>query len=73
MTKDNFGVWEVTLPGKDGTPAIPHNSKIKVFAARLLSTIPAFAYSLGLRSQWLPRMESLSTDFPRGSSESYRT
>jgi len=30
MTKDMFGVWEVTLPSKNGVPAIPHNSKIKV-------------------------------------------
>ena len=30
MTKDNYGVWEVTLPVKDGHPAIPHNTKVKV-------------------------------------------
>ncbi|KAK2791474.1 alpha-1,4-glucan branching enzyme [Emmonsiellopsis sp. PD_33] len=30
MTKDAFGVWEVTLPAKDGVPAIPHNSKVKI-------------------------------------------
>ncbi len=30
MTKNNFGVWEVTLPPKDGQPAITHDSKIKV-------------------------------------------
>jgi len=30
MKKDNFGVWEITVPPKDGQPAIPHNSKIKV-------------------------------------------
>lgn len=30
MTKDRFGVWEVTLPSKNGVPAIPHNSKLKV-------------------------------------------
>jgi 1,4-alpha-glucan branching enzyme len=30
MTKDNFGVFEVTIPGKDGQPQIPHDSKIKV-------------------------------------------
>jgi 1,4-alpha-glucan branching enzyme len=30
MTKDAFGVFEVTVPAKDGKPAIPHDSKIKV-------------------------------------------
>lgn len=30
MKKDQYGVWDLTLPAKDGTPAIPHNSKLKV-------------------------------------------
>ncbi|MCJ1374564.1 alpha-1,4-glucan branching enzyme [Loxospora ochrophaea] len=30
MQKDSFGVWEVTLPAKDGQPAIPHNTKVKI-------------------------------------------
>ena len=30
MTKNEFGVWEVTVPGVDGKAAIPHDSKIKV-------------------------------------------
>lgn len=30
MTRGDFGVWEVTLPAKDGQLAIPHNSKVKV-------------------------------------------
>jgi 1,4-alpha-glucan branching enzyme len=30
LTVNQLGVWEVTLPAKDGQPAIPHNSKIKV-------------------------------------------
>lgn len=30
MTKDDFGVWNVTVPAKGGAPAIPHDSKIKV-------------------------------------------
>ena len=30
MTKNDFGVFEVTVPAKDGQPAIPHDSKIKV-------------------------------------------
>lgn len=30
MKKDRFGVWEVTLPGDNGVPVIPHSSKLKV-------------------------------------------
>ncbi|MCJ1462318.1 alpha-1,4-glucan branching enzyme [Pseudocyphellaria aurata] len=30
MTRDEYGVWEVKLPAKDGQPAIPHNSKVKI-------------------------------------------
>jgi 1,4-alpha-glucan branching enzyme len=30
MKKDPYGVWEITVPAKDGQPAIPHNSKVKV-------------------------------------------
>jgi 1,4-alpha-glucan branching enzyme len=30
MTKNEFGVFEVVVPGKDGKPTIPHDSKIKV-------------------------------------------
>jgi 1,4-alpha-glucan branching enzyme len=30
MTRGDYGVWELLLPAKDGQPAIPHNSKIKV-------------------------------------------
>ncbi|KAI4526579.1 glycoside hydrolase family 13 protein [Schizophyllum commune Loenen D] len=30
MKKDNYGVWEVTVPAKDGVCAIPHDSKLKI-------------------------------------------
>lgn len=30
MSRNDFGVWEVTLPAKNGSPAIPHNSYIKI-------------------------------------------
>ncbi|KIW99386.1 1,4-alpha-glucan-branching enzyme [Rhinocladiella mackenziei CBS 650.93] len=30
MKKNNFGVWELTLPAKDGVPAISHNTKLKI-------------------------------------------
>lgn len=34
MTKNEYGVFELILPSKDGQPAIPHNSKVKVRMAR---------------------------------------
>ncbi|RMJ27439.1 branching enzyme [Aspergillus sp. HF37] len=30
MKRDDFGIWNITLPAKDGAPAIPHNSKVKI-------------------------------------------
>lgn len=32
MTKNDFGVFEVTIPGKNGQATIPHDSKLKVRA-----------------------------------------
>ena len=37
MTKDEFGVYEVTVPAKDGRPAIPHDSKLKASLLSLAS------------------------------------
>ncbi|KAI7765038.1 hypothetical protein LZL87_005751 [Fusarium oxysporum] len=30
MTKNDFGVFEIAIPAKDGQPAIPHLSKVKI-------------------------------------------
>lgn len=30
MKRNAYGVWEITLPGKNGQPMITHDSKIKV-------------------------------------------
>lgn len=30
MKRDPFGVWEIFVPAKNGQPAIPHNTKVKV-------------------------------------------
>jgi 1,4-alpha-glucan branching enzyme len=30
MKKDDYGVWEIVVPAKNGQPAIAHNSKLKV-------------------------------------------
>jgi 1,4-alpha-glucan branching enzyme len=40
MKKNDFGVWELTLPAKNGVPAIAHNSKIKVsLSLRSIDTV----------------------------------
>ena len=36
MTKNQFGIWEITVPAVNGQPAIPHNSKLKVKAPELV-------------------------------------
>lgn len=30
MKKNEYGVWEITLPPVNGKPAIPHNTKVKI-------------------------------------------
>lgn len=30
MTRDDFGVWSVTIPDRDGQPGIPHGSRVKI-------------------------------------------
>ena len=30
MKRDDYGVWEITVPAQNGQPAIPHNTKVKV-------------------------------------------
>jgi len=31
MYSNQYGVWEIFIPNKlDGTPGIPHNTKVKV-------------------------------------------
>lgn len=46
MTKDSFGVWEITLPAVNGEPAIPHNSKLKISlktpSGEILDRLPAW-------------------------------
>jgi 1,4-alpha-glucan branching enzyme len=38
MERDDFGIWSITLPAKDGAPAIPHNSKVKVLPVTYTTT-----------------------------------
>jgi len=30
MKRDDYGVWEITVPAQNGQPAIPHNTKVKI-------------------------------------------
>lgn len=30
MKRDEYGVWSITLPARDGVPAIAHNTKVKI-------------------------------------------
>ena len=34
MKKNQYGVFEITVPAVNGQPGIPHDSKIKVRAGR---------------------------------------
>ncbi|KAJ3045072.1 alpha-1,4-glucan branching enzyme [Rhizophlyctis rosea] len=46
MTKNQYGVWEVKLPHKNGQPAIPHNTKVKISMVKpngeRIERIPAY-------------------------------
>jgi 1,4-alpha-glucan branching enzyme len=48
MTKNDFGVFEVTVPGKDGKPSIPHDSKIKVRLLHSRNSVTANSSELGI-------------------------
>ncbi|GAA5999910.1 1,4-alpha-glucan branching enzyme [Rhodotorula paludigena] len=47
MKKDDFGVWECTVPAQNGKPAIPHNSKVKISmtipSGERIERLPAWA------------------------------
>ncbi|KAH8698364.1 putative glycogen branching enzyme GbeA [Talaromyces proteolyticus] len=46
MKMNSFGVWEITLPAKNGQPIIPHDSKIKITmitgTGEVIDRIPAW-------------------------------
>lgn len=48
MTKDEYGVWEIVIPAKDGQPTIPHNSKVKVASCRRTFEITPFLIDSGI-------------------------
>ncbi|CAN9360378.1 unnamed protein product [Alternaria alternata] len=61
MTKNDFGVFEVTVPGQNGQPTIPHDSKIKVSFVvpndhARQERLPALDHPSDPRPQCLPRI-----------------
>lgn len=46
MKKSPYGVFEITLPPKDGQPAIPHNTKVKVGHWTALMNLPNLSHGL---------------------------
>ncbi|GMG26057.1 unnamed protein product [Aspergillus oryzae] len=68
MTKNGFGVWEVTVPAVNGAPAIPHDSKIKVsFPLFRLMVVHSFHSTYGCpdihgHPQWRANLSDPSVD-----------
>ncbi|KAH9268421.1 hypothetical protein BASA83_009420 [Batrachochytrium salamandrivorans] len=49
MTRDAYGTWEIVIPhGKDGTPTIPHDTKVKICMTmengEIIERIPAWIH-----------------------------
>lgn len=63
MTRNDFGVWEINLPAKDGVPVIPHDSKLKVRELFKQSLVPILTPG---RSRWLRPAENGYIESPRG-------
>lgn len=74
MKKNEFGIFEIVLPAKDGQPALEHNSKIKVSAIlesnrRRTQTLMRRFHN---RLLWNYPQEKLLIVFQLGSSTSLR-
>ncbi|KAL9055759.1 MAG: hypothetical protein Q9206_003020 [Seirophora lacunosa] len=52
MTREEYGRWVVTLPAKDGQPAIPHRSKVKISMV-----IPTSGERIERIPAWITRVE----------------
>lgn len=63
MTKNDFGVWEITLPAREGIPVIPHDSKVKVRTLFTQSLAPILTPS---RLRWLRPVENGYIESPHG-------
>jgi hypothetical protein len=76
MTRDDYGVWEITLKAVNGKPAIEHGSKVKVgltvtprgdvLQVRELFNAIDMA-NFNRRSQWKPSNTNTSTVYLLGS------
>lgn len=63
MTKDDFGVWGITLPAKEGVPVIRHDSKVKVCMLFTQSLAQSLTPN---RFRWLRPVENAYIEFLRG-------
>ncbi|KAL8729224.1 MAG: hypothetical protein Q9166_004845 [cf. Caloplaca sp. 2 TL-2023] len=59
MEKEEYGRWSVTLPAKDGQPAIPHKSKVKISMV-----IPTSGERVERIPAWITRVEQDMTVSP---------
>lgn len=50
MKKNEFGVFEITVPGKNGQTSIPHDSKLKVCLFRCMETTHELTFDRSLSS-----------------------
>ncbi|KAF9226673.1 glycoside hydrolase family 13 protein [Gyrodon lividus] len=63
MTKNQFGVWEITVPSKaPGEPAIPHDSKLKISmilpTGTRIERLPAWTHRVTQDLTYSPTYES---------------
>jgi 1,4-alpha-glucan branching enzyme len=59
MQRDQYGVWEITLPPVNGQPAIPHNTKIKVECKSLVHASPWYLTRISQISMTTPSGERI--------------
>jgi hypothetical protein len=65
MKKNEFGVFEITVPAVNGEPAIPHDSKIKVCSICQCDSATYLTLIRYLLSSQMIMPEQI--DFPPGS------
>jgi hypothetical protein len=64
MKKNEFGVFEITVPAVNGEPAIPHDSKVKVCSICQRNSAPDLTLIRSLLSFQMIMLEQI--DFPPG-------
>lgn len=66
MKKDQFGVWNITVPAKSGVCAIPHDSKLKVGWHCIPELVLVSYYHFDSRFPWYYPQENVSSVYPPG-------